>query len=136
MSCKSCCLQRVWCQCLWCTATYAIHVMRVSRCACDSCASPNPCNPCIHVACAHVRAHTCMHAPIYWHYERAQTCLHRVGRGDATVGNPHRAQIHQFELFELILLLNFVKRLHVERLEAAVSQSTAPSPPLISELHK
>ena len=26
------------------------------------------------------------------------------GRGDDTIGNPHRAQIHQFELFELIVL--------------------------------
>ena len=32
-----------------------------------------------------------------------------VGRGDDTVGNPHRAQISQFELFELILLLKFDK---------------------------
>ena len=30
-----------------------------------------------------------------------------VGRGDATFGNPHRAQIVQFELFERILLLKF-----------------------------
>ena len=29
----------------------------------------------------------------------------KFGRGDDTVGNPHRAQISQFELFELTLLL-------------------------------
>ena len=32
-----------------------------------------------------------------------------IGRGDDTVGNPHRAQISQFELFELILLLKLDK---------------------------
>ena len=31
--------------------------------------------------------------------------IETLGRGDDTVGNPHRAQISQFELFELILLL-------------------------------
>ena len=50
------------------------------------------------------------------------------GTGDDTVGNPHRAQISQFELFELILLLKLDKRLPVERFEATVSQSTVPSP--------
>ena len=35
---------------------------------------------------------------------RCDRRLHAVvGRGDDTVGNPHRAQIFQFELFELIL---------------------------------
>ena len=29
-----------------------------------------------------------------------------LGRGNDTVGNPHRAQISQFGLFEFILLLN------------------------------
>ena len=32
------------------------------------------------------------------------------GRGDDTVGNPRRAQISQFELFELILLLKIGKQ--------------------------
>ena len=32
------------------------------------------------------------------------------GRGDDTVGNPHRTQICQFELFELILLLKLDKQ--------------------------
>ena len=41
-----------------------------------------------------------------------------LGRGDDTVGNPHRSQIYQFELFEL----------NCEQFEAAVSQSTVPSP--------
>ena len=52
-----------------------------------------------------------------------------VGRGDDTVGNPPRAQISQFELFELILLLKLDKQFSVERFEATVSQSTVPSPP-------
>ena len=50
--------------------------------------------------------------------------------GDDAVGNPHRAQIYQFEFFELILLLRLDKRFPVEQFEATVSQSTAPSPPL------
>ena len=54
----------------------------------------------------------------------------QVERGDDAVGSPHRAQISQFELFELILLLKSDKRFLVEQCEATVSQSTAPSPPL------
>ena len=42
------------------------------------------------------------------------------GRGDDTVGNPHRAQISQFELVELILLLKLDKQLPVEQFEATV----------------
>ena len=57
--------------------------------------------------------------------------LHRlVRRGDDTVRNPHRAQISQFELFELFLLLKSDKRFSVEEFIAAVSQSAVPSPPL------
>ena len=52
------------------------------------------------------------------------------GKGDDTVGNPHRAQISQFELFELILLLKLDKQLPVEQLEATASQSTVLSLPL------
>ena len=52
-----------------------------------------------------------------------------LGRGDDTVGNPHRAQIVQFE-FELILLLKVDQQLPVERFEARASRSTVPSPPL------
>ena len=51
-------------------------------------------------------------------------------RGYDTVGNPHRTQISQFELFEHILVLKLDKRFPVEQFEAAVSQSTVPSPPL------
>ena len=53
-----------------------------------------------------------------------------LGRPDDTVGNPHRAQISQFELFELILLLQLDKRFSIERFEPTVSQSAVPSPPL------
>ena len=52
----------------------------------------------------------------------------QFGRGDATVGNPHRAQIYQFELFELVLLSKLDKQFPVERFEAALSQSIVPSP--------
>ena len=55
------------------------------------------------------------------------------GRGDDTGGDPHGAQISQFELFELILLI-FDKQLPVEQFETAVSQSAVPSPPLIKKL--
>ena len=41
-----------------------------------------------------------------------------VGRGDDTIGNPHRAQMYQFELFELILLLKLDKQCPVEQFEA------------------
>ena len=51
------------------------------------------------------------------------------GRGEDEVGDPHRAPMSQLELFELILLLKLGKQLPVERFEAAVSQSTVPSPP-------
>ena len=50
------------------------------------------------------------------------------GKVDDTVGNPHRAQIFQFQVFELILLLKLDKQLPVDRFKAAVSQSTVPSP--------
>ena len=52
-----------------------------------------------------------------------------LGRGDDTVGNPHRAQISQLELFELSFrLLELDKHKSIERFEATVSQSTVPSP--------
>ena len=47
-----------------------------------------------------------------------------------TVGNPHRARISGFELFELALLLKLDNWFPVEQFEAAVSQSTVPYPPL------
>ena len=56
----------------------------------------------------------------------------KIGRGDETVGNSHRAQISQFELFELILLLKLDTKFPVEQFEATVSQSTVPSPALTS----
>ena len=52
------------------------------------------------------------------------------GRGDDTVGNPHRAEIYRFELFELFLLLKLDNESYIERFEPTVSQSTVPSPPL------
>ena len=54
----------------------------------------------------------------------------RIGRGDDTVGNPHRAQISQLELFEFILLLKLDKQFSIEQFEPTVSRSTVPSPPL------
>ena len=61
--------------------------------------------------------------------------MHMFGREDDTVGNPHRAQISQFELFALVLSLKLDKRFPVERFEAAVSQSTVPSPPLANHVN-
>ena len=43
------------------------------------------------------------------------------GRGDDTVGNPHRTQICIFEFVELIPLLKLYKQLSVEQFEATVS---------------
>ena len=63
-------------------------------------------------------------------YARACCAQARKG-GHDTVGNPHRAQIYQFELFELVLLLKLDKGFPVEEFEATVSRSTAPSPPLL-----
>ena len=53
------------------------------------------------------------------------------GRGDDTVGSPHRAQIYTFELFEFILLSNVDKQFSIEQVEpTAVS-----SPPLSGLKH-
>ena len=41
------------------------------------------------------------------------------GRGDDTVGDPHRARNYRFELFELVLLLKLDKQLPVEQFEAS-----------------
>ena len=49
-------------------------------------------------------------------------------RGDDTVGNPHRAQIDEFKLFELILLSKLDRQFPVEQFEARASQPTVPSP--------
>ena len=58
-----------------------------------------------------------------------------IGRGDDSVWKPSwssnfsfRAQISQFELFELMLFLKLDEWLPVERFEATVSQSTVASP--------
>ena len=51
-------------------------------------------------------------------------------RGDDAVGNPHRAQIVQFEFFELIVLMELDKQSYIEQFEATASQSTVPSPRL------
>ena len=57
-------------------------------------------------------------------------CVSHFGRGDDTVGNPHRAQISQFELSELSLWSKLGRQFPIEQFEATVSQSTVPSPPL------
>ena len=54
----------------------------------------------------------------------------RLGRGDDTVGNPYRAQISQFELFEPILSLKLDEQFPGEQFEPTVSHSTVSSPPL------
>ena len=62
---------------------------------------------------------------------RASSAAPALGRGDDTVGDPHRAQIVQFDLFEFILLSKLGKQFSVEQFEAAVSQWAVPFPPLI-----
>ena len=86
--------------------------------------------------CTHAYMHTCIHA--YMHYmHTCITCTHACMHAymhtciHYTVGNPHRAQLAQFDLFELVLLLKSDKQLPVEQFEAAVAQSTVPSPPLM-----
>ena len=56
---------------------------------------------------------------------------HGLRKGGWYLGNPHRAQISQFELFELCLLLKLDNKLLVERFEPTVIISiNVPSPPL------
>ena len=66
--------------------------------------------------------------------QRGDACdgpdVRALGRGDDTVGNPHRARVVHFELFELIVLLKLYKQFPAEQFEATVSQSTLPYPPL------
>ena len=66
------------------------------------------------------------------------------GRGDDTVGDPHRAQISQFELFELfelILSLKLNRRFPVEQIRGRSSDSSRQHlsqqypPPLLVEVH-
>ena len=51
------------------------------------------------------------------------------GRGDDTVGNPHRAQISQFEVFELNLVWKLDKQFPVEQLEATSISVNSTLPP-------
>ena len=46
-----------------------------------------------------------------------------IGRGDDTVGNPHRTQFVQYMLFELLLLLELDKRFSIKQFEPTVSQA-------------
>ena len=50
----------------------------------------------------------------------------RIGRGDDTTGNPHRAQVSEFELFELIMLLTLDKQF-------SLSLSSNPSRQYLSQ---
>ena len=59
------------------------------------------------------------HGPSPSHLMLRGKGLTTFGRGDETVGDPHRAQIYQFELFKLILLSNLYKQFPVEQFEAA-----------------
>ena len=52
------------------------------------------------------------------------------GRGDDTVGDPHRAQSYRFYLFDIVLLVELDKQFSIEQFEATVFQSTIPCPPL------
>ena len=61
--------------------------------------------------------------------DAAQTAEAILWRGYDTVGNHHRAQVAQFELFEFVLILEEDKQLPVEQFEATVSQSAVSCPP-------
>ena len=61
---------------------------------------------------------------------RADRWMGKFGRGDDTVGNPHRAHFFQFELFEPVVLLKLDRQCSLEQFEPTVSQSTV-SPPLL-----
>ena len=52
-----------------------------------------------------------------------------VGRGDDAVGDPRRAQLSQFEFFELILVLKSEKQFPVEQFEATVIVSVNSTVP-------
>ena len=52
------------------------------------------------------------------------------GRGDDTVGNPHRAQISQFELFELVLLLELDKTVPRRAIRGSSISVSSTLPPL------
>ena len=56
----------------------------------------------------------CIYIYIYIYMHMYYVYTYVFGRGDATFGNPRRAQISRFELFELILLLKLDKRFPVE----------------------
>ena len=62
---------------------------------------------------------------------RRDVAVRQFERGDDTIGNHHQAQISQFELFELFLLLKLDNQFSIEQFEPTVSQSTvsSPSPP-------
>ena len=51
--------------------------------------------------------------------------------GDDAVGNPRRAQISQFELFEVFVLSEVCNQFSIEQFEPAASQSEASSPPIL-----
>ena len=91
----------------------------------------------------HVHTHTCISAEVVRNLtglgfvlEQCHANSEEFGRGDDTVGNPHRAQIVQFEPFEIILSLKLDRQFPVERFEATGSQSTVPSPPLRSSARR
>ena len=98
---------------------------------------------CIHMYMyIHMYAHICIYIYIYIYTHtlyytivirqepevESKVYVTCIGRGDGAVGNPHRAQIVRFELFELILLLKLDEQLPVEQFEPTVSQSTVPPP--------
>ena len=82
-------------------------------------------------ACADEHMHRRVGTPgkIHAHLCAWSVSVPTIGGGHDAVGNPHRAQICQFELFELIVLLTLVNNLYIERFEPTVSQSTVSSPP-------
>ena len=80
--------------------------------ACPECVPPAVFSPSLHsprvpfsspLPCSFLISSPHLHSPCPRRI--SPNTLAHLGRGDDTVGNPHRTQIVQFELFELILLL-------------------------------
>ena len=76
----------------------------------------------------YVYVYICIYIYIYIYVYTQIYTYPLIGRGDDTVGNPHRAHFSPFELFELFLFLELDKQLSIEQFEPTVSQSTV-SPP-------
>ena len=86
-------------------------------------------NMCIYYAYGFLGA-PCLQSLLLNSAKYGQSYIHlHVGRGDDIVGNPHRAQISQFELFVFILSLNSTtSSLSSNARQTCLSQQYPPPP--------